>query len=100
LRQAIAFIADFHAKWSVFRLGIRAVARMESSVAEALQQSRVKQLALLADASGLSLARKRAELALILGIVERLSETLSEGGDRDAVLDAAERAIGALLPRR
>lgn len=99
LRNAIEFIADFHAKWSVFRMGIRAVARMEPSVAEALQQSRAKQLGLLAEAAGLSLTRKRAELALILGIVERLSETINDGGDRDAVLDAAERAIGALLPR-
>lgn len=101
LRRALAFIVEFHAAWGTFRTGVRAVARMESVVAETLGRSRVRQLELLAAATGLSPARHRATLLLTLSIVERLSETVAEApAEREAVLAAAVRAISALLSAR
>lgn len=101
LRRALAFIVEFHAAWGTFRAGIRAVARMEPLVAEALGRSRARQLGLLSEATGLSPVRHRASLLLTLSIVERLSETIAEApAERDAVLAAAVRAISALLAVR
>ncbi|MCE9523421.1 MAG: TetR/AcrR family transcriptional regulator [Alphaproteobacteria bacterium] len=103
LRRALEFIVDFHCAWAAFRTGIRAVARIEPAVARALGQSREKQLSLLAEATGLSVAKNGAGLLLTLSIVERLADTVIEGEsadlriDRAALLNAAERAILPLV---
>ena len=103
LRKALAFIVEFHGHWSAFRTGIRAVARIEPAVAQALRASRARQLDLLARATGLSQQKHRASLLLVLSIVERLAETVMEGEAaqppvrREAMMEQAERALFALL---
>lgn len=103
LQRALAFIVEFHGEWTAFRTGIRAVARIEPSVAEALRYSRTRQLDLLAEATGLSPTRNRAALLLTLSIVERLADTALEGEastppiPRSTMLAQAERALLPLL---
>lgn len=106
LRHALAFIVGFHGKWSAFRTGIRAVAQIEPAVALALKASRARQLELLAGVAGLSVQKHRAALMLVLGIVERLAETVIEGEStqppvkRETMLEQAERALLTLLDQR
>ncbi|MEQ1755269.1 MAG: TetR/AcrR family transcriptional regulator [Micropepsaceae bacterium] len=103
LQRALSFIVEFHGAWTSFRTGIRAVARIEPTVAEALRHSRARQLDLLADATGLSPTRNRAALLLTLSIVERLADTVLEGEastpaiPRSVMLAQAERALLPLL---
>jgi len=106
LRRALGFIIGFHGEWSAFRTTLRAVARIEPAVAEALKASRARQLGYLAAATGLSAQRHRATLLMILGIVERLAETVLDAEAtsppirREVLLEEAERALLALVERR
>ena len=106
LRRALSFILGFHGEWSAFRTTLRAVARIEPAVAEALRASRARQLSYLAAATGLSAQRHRATLLMILGIVERLAETVLDAEAtsppirRDVLLEEAERALLALVERK
>lgn len=106
LTRALVFIVAFHGEWSAFRTTLRAVARIEPAVAEALKESRARQLGHLAAATGLSPQRDRAALLMVLGIVERLADTVLEAEastppiGRDVILDEAERALLALISRR
>lgn len=106
LRRALGFIIGFHGEWSAFRTTLRAVARIEPAVAEALKASRARQLGYLAAATGLSAQRHRATLLMILGIVERLAETVLDAEAtsppirREVLLEEAERALLALIERK
>lgn len=106
LRRALGFIIGFHGEWSAFRTTLRAVARIEPAVAEALKASRARQLGYLAAATGLSAQRHRATLLMILGIVERLAETVLDAEatsppiSREVLLEEAERALLALIERK
>jgi len=106
LRRALGFIIGFHGEWSAFRTTLRAVARIEPAVAEALKASRARQIGYLAAATGLSAQRHRATLLMILGIVERLAETVQDAEAtsppirREVLLEEAERALLALVERK
>ncbi len=106
LRRALGFIIGFHGEWSAFRTTLRAVARIEPAVAEALKASRARQIGYLAAATGLSAQRHRATLLMILGIVERLAETVLDAEAtsppirREVLLEEAERALLALVERK
>jgi len=106
LRRALGFIIGFHGEWSAFRTTLRAVARIEPAVAEALKASRARQIGYLAAATGLSAQRHRATLLMILGIVERLAETVQDAEAtsppirREVLLEEAERALLALVERQ
>jgi hypothetical protein len=82
------------------------VARIEPAVAEALKASRARQIGYLAAATGLSAQRHRATLLMILGIVERLAETVLDAEAtsppirREVLLEEAERALLALVERK
>jgi AcrR family transcriptional regulator len=106
LRRALGFIIGFHGDWSAFRTTLRAVARIEPAVAEALKASRARQIGYLAAATGLSAQRHRATLLMILGIVERFAETVLDAEAtsppirREVLLEEAERALLALVERK
>lgn len=103
LRSALAFILGFHQAWSALRTGIRAVARIEPTVAKALKSSREAQVELLSAATGLPVDGHKADLLVILGIVEKLAETASDAESgtppvsTEEVLAATERALLPLL---
>jgi AcrR family transcriptional regulator len=106
LRRALSFIVGFHGEWAAFRTTLRAVARIEPDVSEALKASRTRQLDNLARATSLSPRLHRAALLMILGIVERLAETVHEAEAstppirREIILEEAEQALLALVIRR
>lgn len=78
IASILDFIEGLHGKWARFRTDLRAVARLEPSVAKALAASRANQMDLLAELTGLSRTKDGPRLLIALALVERYADLLAE----------------------